>query len=45
MDQGLITFIYGSEKHIKRLKQKYSNLEIYLAIPSLSLERRQIILV
>lgn len=36
--------IYGSEKHIKRLKQKYSNLEIYLAIPSLSLvERRQII--
>jgi len=36
--------IYGKNKHIKALKDKYENLEIYLAIPSLSiLERRDII--
>lgn len=36
--------IYGEDKHIKRLKEKYENLEIYLAIPSLSLaEKREII--
>tara|TARA_B100000963_G_scaffold350154_1_gene360057 strand:+ start:4361 stop:6268 length:1908 start_codon:yes stop_codon:yes gene_type:complete len=36
--------IYGSEKDIKFLKEKHTNLEIYLAIPSLSLsERRKII--
>ena len=36
--------IFSKEKHIKKLKKKYPNMEIYLAIPSLSLsERRQII--
>lgn len=36
--------IYGKKKEIKKLSEKYDDLEIYLAIPSLSLsERRQII--
>lgn len=36
--------IYGAEKHIKKLLKKYPNMEIYLAIPSLSTgERRKII--
>ncbi len=36
--------IYGKSKEIRRLKEKYPNLEIYLAIPSLSLsERRKVI--
>tara|TARA_X000001036_G_scaffold436298_1_gene479176 strand:+ start:448 stop:2355 length:1908 start_codon:yes stop_codon:yes gene_type:complete len=36
--------IYGKEKHIKKLAQMHKNLEIYLAIPSLSIsERRKII--
>lgn len=36
--------IYGKSKDIKRLSEKYKNLEIYLAIPSLSLsDRRKII--
>ena len=36
--------IYGEEIDIKKLKEKYKSLEIYLAIPSLSLaERRKII--
>lgn len=36
--------IYGSEKEIKRLKEKHKNLEIYLAIPSLSLSERRTII-
>lgn len=36
--------IYGKPKHIKKLADKYPNLEVYLAIPSLSMsERRKII--
>lgn len=36
--------IYGEEKHIKKLLNQYPNMEIYLAIPSLSIsERRKII--
>ena len=36
--------IYGKSNHIKRLSEKYKNLEVYLAIPSLNLsERRSII--
>ena len=36
--------IYGKQKHIKRLSEKYPGMEIYLAIPSLSTsERRKII--
>ena len=36
--------IYGKQKHIKRLSDKYPGMEIYLAIPSLSTnERRKII--
>jgi FlaA1/EpsC-like NDP-sugar epimerase len=36
--------IYGEEKHIKKLLNQYPNMEIYLAIPSLSTsERRKII--
>jgi len=35
---------YGSNEDIERLSKKYKNLEVYLAIPSLSLsERRKII--
>lgn len=33
--------IYGELRHIKRLKKKYKDLEIYLAIPSLSLSKRR----
>lgn len=33
--------IYGKKKHIKELKQKFKNLEVYLAIPSLSLDQRR----
>ncbi len=36
--------IYGKEKNIKKLSEKYKDLEIYLAIPSLDIsERRKII--
>lgn len=36
--------IYGEDKHIFKLKEKYNDLQIYLAIPSLSLiERKEII--
>ena len=36
--------IYGKDKHLKNLSTQYPNLEIYLAIPSLSSsERREII--
>ena len=36
--------IFGKSKHIKKLANKYLDLEIYLAIPSLSIrERRKII--
>jgi FlaA1/EpsC-like NDP-sugar epimerase len=36
--------IYGKQKHIKKLSEKYPNMEVYLAIPSLSTnERRKII--
>lgn len=36
--------IYSQHKHIKKLSKKYPNMEIYLAIPSLSTnERRKII--
>jgi FlaA1/EpsC-like NDP-sugar epimerase len=36
--------IYGKQKHIKKLSEKYPAMEIYLAIPSLSTnERRKII--
>ena len=36
--------IYGKEKDIKKLKEQHEHLEVYLAIPSLSLtERRKII--
>lgn len=36
--------IYGKQKHIKNLSEEYPSLEIYLAIPSLSIsERRKII--
>ena len=36
--------IYGKQKHIKKLAEKYPGMEIYLAIPSLSTkERRKII--
>ena len=36
--------IYGKSKHIKKLSEKYPDLEIYLAIPSLNVhERRKII--
>lgn len=36
--------IYGKDKHLRKLSNKYPDLEVYLAIPSLSLsERRSII--
>ena len=36
--------IYGKQRHIKKLSEKYPTMEIYLAIPSLSTnERRKII--
>ncbi len=36
--------IYGKSKHIKKISNKFPNLEIYLAIPSLEIsERRKII--
>jgi len=36
--------IYGKSKHIKELSEKHTGMEIYLAIPSLSIsERREII--
>ena len=36
--------IYGKQRHIKKLSEKYPKMEIYLAIPSLSTnERRKII--
>ncbi len=33
--------IYGKNKDIKKLSEKYNSLEIYLAIPSLSLSKRR----
>ena len=33
--------IYGKHKHIKKLSEKYPNMEIYLAIPSLSTNQRR----
>jgi FlaA1/EpsC-like NDP-sugar epimerase len=36
--------IYGKDKHLKKLSEKYSNLEIYLAIPSLNLDERRSII-
>lgn len=33
--------IYGKSKEIKKLSEKFPNLEIYLAIPSLSLSKRR----
>ena len=33
--------IYGMNKNIKELSEKFENLEIYLAIPSLSMEKRR----
>ena len=36
--------IYGKQKHLRKLKEAYQNLEVYLAIPSLNLTlRREII--
>ena len=36
--------IYGKNKDIKKLSEKYNNLEIYLAIPSLNLSKRRTII-
>jgi len=36
--------VFGKQKHIKKLSQKYSDLEVYLAIPSLSLDERRAII-
>ena len=36
--------IFGKQKHIRQLSQKYNDLEVYLAIPSLSLEERRAII-
>ena len=33
--------IYGKQKHIKKLSEKYPGMEIYLAIPSLSINARR----
>jgi FlaA1/EpsC-like NDP-sugar epimerase len=33
--------IYGKNKQIKKLSEQYNNLEVYLAIPSLSLSNRR----
>ena len=33
--------IYGKDRHLKRLAQRYPQLEVYLAIPSLGLEERR----
>jgi FlaA1/EpsC-like NDP-sugar epimerase len=33
--------IYGKQKHIKKLSEKYPGMEIYLAIPSLSTDQRR----
>ncbi len=33
--------IYGKSKHLKKLVKQYSNLEIYLAIPSLNISKRR----
>ena len=33
--------VYGKKKHIKELSTKYPNMQIYLAIPSLSIENRR----
>lgn len=36
--------IYGKNKNIKKLSDKYRNLEIYLAIPSLNMDERRAII-
>jgi UDP-N-acetylglucosamine 4,6-dehydratase len=36
--------IFGKNKQIKKLAEKYKNLEIYLAIPSLTMSQRRIII-
>jgi FlaA1/EpsC-like NDP-sugar epimerase len=33
--------IYGKQKHIRKLSEKYPGMEIYLAIPSLSTDQRR----
>ena len=33
--------IYGKNKNIKKLSEQFNNLEIYLAIPSLSMDERK----
>ena len=36
--------IFSKEKHIKKLKEKYPNMEVYLAIPSLGLSEKRAII-
>ena len=36
--------IYGKEKHLKKLSSLYPSLEVYLAIPSLSISERRLII-
>jgi len=36
--------IFGKQKHIKELSEKYDDLEVYLAIPSLSIDARRAII-
>ena len=36
--------IFGKKKHLKKLSEKYTNLEVYLAIPSLNQHDRRLII-
>ena len=36
--------IYGKDKHLKKLSKQYPELEVYLAIPSLSLAERRVVI-
>ena len=36
--------IYGKDKQLKRLSEKYPDLEVYLAIPSLSMSDRRVVI-
>ncbi len=36
--------IFGKQKHIKELSEKYDDLEVYLAIPSLTIDARRAII-
>tara|TARA_Y100000739_G_C20605368_1_gene465316 strand:- start:351 stop:2261 length:1911 start_codon:yes stop_codon:yes gene_type:complete len=36
--------IYGKDKHLKELSQKYPDLEVYLAIPSLNMSDRRAVI-